>query len=230
MPYQAISPGERLPTTTTAQELSNNGSVAANASNNDMQSQQMVGSGLSNFKSKKSTGNGAGTKAQHTVSSGEGGHSQEEQASELLESVKLNCSEQFEESFTPQKKLRKNAAPEDGELLDLVNKLPNQTEEDGPYEHGRNYFSPMQFGNCLTSRDQQHRTMSHQKQHQNVKMIQTPAMQNEKKVSKMDLLDGGSSGEPVTKTTPCSSQVTVFAVQNLLNNTKSCSTASKNTV
>ena len=90
----------------------------------------MVGSGLSNFKSKKSTGNGAGIKAQ-TVSSGEGGNSQDEEASELLESVKLDCSEQFEESYTPKKKIIKNA-PEDGELMDLVNKLPNQTEEDGP--------------------------------------------------------------------------------------------------
>lgn len=58
-------------------------------------------------------------------------------------------------------------------------------------------------------------------------MISTPAMQNEKKVNKMDLLDCGSSDNPATKTTPCSSQVTVFAVQNLLNNTKSGSTVSK---
>ena len=59
-------------------------------------------------------------------------------------------------------------------------------------------------------------------------MISSPALQDDKKVGKMDL-DCGASDNPNMKTTPASSQVTVFAVQNLLNNTKSCSTVSKNT-
>ena len=89
---------------------------------------------LSNFKNRKSNGGGAGFKAQ-TLSSGEGGDSQN---SDLIESVQLNCSEHLDNSF-------KAGGPpqiEEGELINLIDKLPNNNDEDGPLDCSKINLSP----------------------------------------------------------------------------------------
>ena len=51
---------------------------------------------------------------------------------------------------------------EDGELLDLMNKLPNHRyDEDGPLETSQN-FSPMQVGGGIQRKDP-HRSVQQQK-------------------------------------------------------------------
>ena len=88
-----------------------------------------------------------------TVSSGDGGDShQDDEESDLIESVLLNCSEHlFDESSSSTQRKEQLLLDggcdvmEDDELLDLMDKLPSHKEEDGPLEASKN-FSPVKIG------------------------------------------------------------------------------------
>ena len=92
---------------------------------------------------------------------------------------------------------------EDEELLDLMNKLPNQKYEDGPLETSQN-FSPMHVN---TQPKESHRSVQQQKQQ--IKMVATPASMhpNSGITASVDLLDINASSDKYnnSKVTPNSS-------------------------